>query len=89
MKRQLLPFVILMLSVSLQTGSLQAQEAVEPSGDSREQAEQATDSQTEDEAGEQPDPESLRNREISEAFERFKPSEEISADNAVPFPTDI
>lgn len=30
-----------------------------------------------------------RLRQLSEAFKDFKPSEEISADNAVPFPADI
>jgi len=36
-----------------------------------------------------PEPGNLRRKDISEAFEQFSPSEEISADNAVPFPTDI
>lgn len=89
MKKQLLLLVTLLLPVSLLPVSLQAEQTVEPSGDNQEQADEATDTKTESEAGEQPDSESLRNREISEAFERFKPSEEISADNAVPFPTDI
>ena len=31
----------------------------------------------------------LRERKLSEAFEKFVPSETISADNAVPFPVDI
>lgn len=37
----------------------------------------------------EPEPEKLRKKELGEAFKQFKPSEEISADNAVPFPTDI
>lgn len=31
----------------------------------------------------------LKNRNLSEVFEQFVPSESISADNAVPFPVDI
>ena len=31
----------------------------------------------------------LRTRDIGDAFKNFKPSEEISADNAVTFPVDI
>lgn len=31
----------------------------------------------------------LKDRKLSEVFERFVPSESISADNAVPFPVDI
>ena len=31
----------------------------------------------------------LKNRKLSEVFEKFVPSESISADNAVPFPVDI
>ena len=38
---------------------------------------------------EPPQAENLRNRELGAAFRRFRPSEEISADNAVPFPVDI
>lgn len=37
----------------------------------------------------QPSPEQLRARKIGAAFKNFKPSEEISADNAVSFPVDI
>ncbi len=33
--------------------------------------------------------ENLKNRELGDAFRSFQPSEEISADNAVPFPVDI
>ncbi len=33
--------------------------------------------------------ESLKNRALGDAFRSFEPSEEISADNAVPFPVDI
>ena len=36
-----------------------------------------------------PDADALRERKLSDAFEQFIPSETISADNAVPFPTDI
>ena len=36
-----------------------------------------------------PAPEKLRNREIGDAFKNFRPSEEITADNAVGFPVDI
>ena len=33
--------------------------------------------------------EQLRSRELSDAFKNFRPSEEITADNAVSFPVDI
>jgi hypothetical protein len=36
-----------------------------------------------------PDANELRKRNLGEAFKIFKPSEAISADNAVPFPIDI
>lgn len=36
-----------------------------------------------------PQAENLKNRELGAAFRRFRPSEAISADNAVPFPVDI
>ena len=38
---------------------------------------------------ETPASENLRNREIGDAFSNFRPSEEITADNAVGFPVDI
>ena len=38
---------------------------------------------------EEPAPEQLRNRELGDAFRNFRPSEEITADNAVGFPVDI
>jgi len=38
---------------------------------------------------EQPQAENLKNRALGAAFRQFRPSEEISADNAVPFPVDI
>ena len=37
----------------------------------------------------QPQAENLKNRDLGAAFRSFQPSEEISADNAVPFPIDI
>lgn len=46
--------------------------------------------QTETEQNEpQPQAENLKNRDLGAAFKTFRPSEEISADNAVPFPVDI
>jgi hypothetical protein len=33
--------------------------------------------------------ENLKNRDLGAAFRTFSPSEEISADNAVPYPVDI
>jgi hypothetical protein len=36
-----------------------------------------------------PESERLKNRSVGAALGRFRPSEEISADNAVPFPVDI
>ena len=37
----------------------------------------------------QPQADNLKNRDLGAAFRTFRPSEEISADNAVPFPVDI
>ncbi|MFP6807185.1 MAG: hypothetical protein VB957_08390 [Pseudomonadales bacterium] len=36
-----------------------------------------------------PDGNNLKDRDLGTAFRLFQPSEEISADNAVPFPVDI
>ncbi len=36
-----------------------------------------------------PEAEQLRSRDLGSAFKNFRPSEEISADNAVSFPVDI
>ena len=36
-----------------------------------------------------PEADNLRSPDLGEAFSNFRPSEEISADNAVPFPVDI
>lgn len=36
-----------------------------------------------------PDANNSKSRDLGEAFKNFRPSEEISADNAVPFPVDI
>jgi len=56
----------------------------------QETIEEAEQSQPELEAeSEVPAPEKLRNREIGDAFKNFRPSEEITADNAVGFPVDI
>ena len=38
---------------------------------------------------ETPQAENLKNRNLGAAFRSFRPSEEISADNAVPYPVDI
>ncbi len=38
---------------------------------------------------EEPAAQQLTGRELGESFRNFRPSEEISADNAVPFPIDI
>ncbi len=52
--------------------------------DEPEQSRPETDTQQE-----APAREKLRNREIGDAFRNFRPSEEITADNAVGFPVDI
>ncbi len=36
-----------------------------------------------------PDSDNLKDRSLGDAFRNFRPSEEISADNAVAFPVDI
>ena len=53
-------------------------------GDSPEQKETAPEQNEQ-----QPKAENLKNRDLGAAFRSFQPSEEISADNAVPFPVDI
>jgi hypothetical protein len=53
-------------------------------GDSAEQKKTATE-----QIEQQPEAENLKNRDLGAAFRSFQPSEEISADNAVPFPIDI
>lgn len=48
------------------------------------------DEQREDEnLSKEPSADELRNRDLGDAFKNFRPSEEISADNAVGFPVDI
>lgn len=60
-----------------------AQETVESGPEERQ-------SNGDDESDQQkPTPDQLRRKELGQAFQEFSPSEEISADNAVPFPTDI
>ena len=59
---------------------LVAQETIEEADQSRPELEAAPEA---------PAPEKLRNREIGDAFKNFRPSEEITADNAVGFPVDI
>lgn len=44
---------------------------------------------TTENADEKAEPDKLRSRELGAAFKNFRPSEEISADNAVAFPVDI
>ena len=56
------------------------EENSESAAPTEETAEEAIELESED---------SQRNRNLSETFENFQPSEEISADNAVTFPADI
>ena len=53
--------------------------------------ENSDDSQASDELSstEPPRVENLKNRDLGAAFRTFRPTEEISADNAVPYPVDI
>ena len=78
--RKLLPIMLLMLTASQAPAGEQEEE--DPVEDQTEAAEQPRE-----EPGPQAD--NLRNRELGEAFRNFRPSEEISADNAVSFPVDI
>ena len=59
---------------------LQAQEKIEEHKESQPEPETETEG---------PAAENLRNRQIGDAFRNFRPSEEITADNAVGFPVDI
>jgi hypothetical protein len=58
----------------------------EPNGRAVEEPTQQTE---EGSLAKTPQAENLKNRDLGAAFRTFRPSEEISADNAVPYPVDI
>lgn len=58
-------------------------------GETPEQGEVPQQGEPDQASPDAPTGEQLRSRELGEAFRIFRPSEEISADNAVPFPVDI
>ena len=60
------------------------QPGTEPADEDR-----TSDAPVETAGGSLPEASQLRQRELGDAFRNFKPSEEISADNAVSFPVDI
>lgn len=87
-----------LIGLCLMTGGLLAAPADKTAGDgvptaespSRGDLEDTDDVDSEEEATSSlPAAEQLRQRQLSDAFKNFKPSEEISADNAVSFPVDI
>ena len=84
----LLPVILLLAA----EGSIGA-EVPDPKAGTEPQAESGTDNTpTPEPAPPQaspPEANNLRERALGEAFRTFRPSEEISADNAVPFPVDI
>jgi len=85
----LLGVALLIASLTL-AGSIHAAEdtpgaaASEPAA-----ADAAAEDADEESPAAAPSAETLKERKLGDAFRRFQPSEEISADNAVPFPVDI
>ncbi len=63
--------------------------ADEPTLGESERTDQAETEQEEPEASASPAADNLKSTDLGEAFRNFRPSEEISADNAVSFPVDI
>ncbi len=85
--RLLLQITCLLVTLGTSAASLaeQAESSPAPATSSAEtQPRAAAESQDDKKITEQ-----LKRRELGQAFELFTPSEEISADNAVPFPHDI
>ena len=87
--------ILIWVSTSLQGAEQETtgeQPATEQENASKNQQKAAKSEPSESEqssSNESPQAENLKNRELGTAFRRFRPSEEISADNAVPFPVDI
>ena len=80
-------------STSSQQSAIKDSSVAEPDN-----AEEEPNSGTVEESGQEteeaslaetPQAENLKNRNLGAAFRSFRPSEEISADNAVPYPVDI
>lgn len=82
--KELLSLMLLLLAICTQT--VTAEEAVVEK-DTSEESETAPEAERQEQRT--PDADNLRNRDLGEAFRNFRPSEEISADNAVSFPVDI
>ncbi len=88
---------LLLAGFSLQAAESEPSAGPEPSAGSEPSASTGEDQNTKPDTTtteqrattEPPQAENLRNRELGAAFRQFRPSEEISADNAVPFPVDI
>ena len=78
-------FLTLLFLTTVACGALYAAEPGEEEQDS------ATDEPVEavEESAQEPDSSRLKRRELGTSLDRFIPSEEISTDNAVPFPVDI
>lgn len=94
MRRRLLLAFILHVSLSLTATQVTAEETAEeqaPAAESAPVAEPETreSDTTQDEGSDVQPAGALRDRNLSDAFKNFQPSEEISADNAVSFPVDI
>lgn len=82
--------IVLYLALMMHSPIAPAQNSDEESTTAQESpATEGTAAESGEDDQQEPEPEKLRKKELGEAFKQFKPSEEISADNAVPFPTDI
>lgn len=104
MTKQLLIILACLASLSMGT-VLQAEEEIatgdsidaantrvpdeEPDDEEQDDEQPDDEKPNEAETDQQPEADNLKNRDLGAAFRSFRPSEEISADNAVPFPVDI
>lgn len=89
--RHIKQLLLCLIFALLSPGVMSQESDQETTTSSKESSESANEDQqqsADDETGE-PDAGNLRQKKLGEAFKEFTPSEEISADNAVPFPTDI
>ena len=92
-RRQLILLLLLFLPLGIYPADEPTQEESEktpyPEKTGQEQTRQKQTDQGETEQSGSLTSDNLKTRDLGEAFRNFRPSEEISADNAVPFPVDI
>ena len=86
---RLLLILAFILHLAVQAESRAAEADSEPVDRPDEQTSGQTETVDGDEEESAPAAENRRNRKLGDAFKNFRPSEEISADNAVAFPVDI